>query len=156
MSDAAEIIEEEKNEQTEEFSLSDLKEEEERLEAEQEALENQPDQSEIERARAFAEKLNTGFLFGVNRLVCPSVVDIDEVVDREAGNEALLPLAMELGGDVPPWVLAFQEKYGPWIKAGVYMGTTIYTLKKVEMMLQEEAEKAKKADEQGGNSESES
>ena len=130
MNEAVEIVE------NDEFGIDDLIEAEETEKAQAQAEAARPDDAELQKARLLAEKMNAGFLFGVNKLVCPSVDDLEQLIDREAGNDALLPLAMELGGEVPPWLVALQEKYGPWIGAGMYMGTTIYTLKKAEKQLQ--------------------
>lgn len=139
----SEVVENE----VEEFGLDDLIEAEEKERADEALEAEQPSQSELERAQAFAEKLNAGFLFGVSKFVCPSVESIDEVIDREAGTEALTPLAMEMGGTMPPWMAEFLAKYDPYIKAGVYMGMTVYTASQIEKQLQAQAEEA----EQGGN-----
>lgn len=97
-----------------------------------------PDQEAA--ARKFAEKMNTGFLWVVQKTQCPHV-DIEQLVDREAGNEALLPLAEAWGGETPPWLAALMEKYDPYIKAGWYMGMTIYTAKQAEAYVVEQAKK---------------
>lgn len=132
MSEAAEV---------EELGLDDLIEAEEKEQAQAQFEEDQPDQTELERARIFAEKLNMGFLFGVNKMVCPSVESIDDIVNREAGTEALTPLALEMGGTTPPWLVEFLQKYDPYIKAGIYMGMTVYTASQVEKQIRAEQEK---------------
>ena len=126
--------------ENEEFGLDDLIDEESKERA-AEALEaEQPSKSEQQRAEEFAAKLNAGFLFGVNKVVCPSVERIDDIVDREAGNEALTPLALEMGGTIPPWLAEFMKKYDPYIKAGVYMGMTVYAASQIEKAIQAEKE----------------
>ena len=139
-----------KNEEVEEFGLDDLIEAEERESKEKLAEEEKPDDDELEKARAFAEKINMVFLFGVNKAVCPSVETIDDVIDREAGNEALLPLALSMGGTTPEWMIEFMAKYDPYIKAGVYMGMTVYTASKIEKALKEQAEKEPEKDSDNG------
>lgn len=139
------------NQENEDFNLDDLIEAEARETKEQQEEEAKPDQSELERARAFAEKLNAVFLFGVSKAVCPSVENIDDIVNREEGNEALTPLALEMGGTVPPWLSEFLAKYDPYIKAGIYAGMTVFTAAKIEKHLQEEAEKAAKEARENGS-----
>lgn len=133
---------EEKTVQEEAHGLDDLmeelgKEEAEKAKAEQEEKEQaeQPSQSDMEKAKALASRMNDGFLWVVDKTVCPSV-PIDDVADREKGVEAMLPLALEFGGEVPPFVLVLMKKYGPYIKAGVYMGSTIYAAKATEAAIQ--------------------
>lgn len=110
--------------------------------AEAEELENQPDPSEVERAKELAEKMNTGFLWIVNRTQCPHV-RIDQVIDPDQGAEAFQPLAERFGGEVPPWLLQFQ----PYIAAGVYMGQVIITARQAEAQAIEMIEAQKQ---QGG------
>lgn len=141
--------------ESEEFGIDDLIKEEEKEQAEQQAEAEKPDNSDLEKARLFAEKMNTGFLFGVNKMVCPSVEAIDDFVDREAGVDALTPLALSMGGAAPDWVVEFMQKYQPYIAAGMYMGMTIYTASQMEKMIIAEAEAANsKKDDTGekGNS----
>lgn len=99
----------------------------------------QPSASEEERARAFAARMNMIFLSLVGKTVCPSV-PVTEVVSFEKGAESLYPLALELGGDMPPWLAALLAQYGPYITAGIYMGTTIYTARAMEQAAREAAE----------------
>lgn len=110
--------------------------------AEAEELENQPDPSEVERAKALAEKMNGGFLWIVNRTQCPHV-RIDQLIDPEQGAEAFQPLAERFGGEVPPWL----EQFQPYIAAGVYMGQVIITARQAEAQALELIEKQKQ---QGG------
>ena len=107
--------------------------------AEQDAAEALSE-AEKERARELARKINDGFLWVVDRTQCPSA-SIDELTDREQGVEALTPLAEEWGGEIPDWLRALLDKYDPYIKAGWYMGMTIYTARAVERQIQEQAEK---------------
>jgi len=125
-------------------TLADLESEWQSTQADNEALENQPTADEVAQAAALAARINSGFLWLVNRTQCPHVA-IDEIVDRKAGNEAFLPLAEKWGGEVPPWLAALE----PYIAAGVYMGTTIVTAKQVEAQIIAQAEKAAK-ESQGG------
>lgn len=120
-------------------TLADLESEWQSTQADNEALENQPTADEVAQAAALAARINSGFLWLVNRTQCPHVA-IDEIVDRKAGNEAFLPLAEKWGGEVPPWLAALE----PYIAAGVYMGTTIVTAKQVEAQIIAQAEKAAK------------
>jgi hypothetical protein len=120
-------------------TLADLESEWQSTQAEAEELESQPTADEVARAAALAARINSGFLWLVNRTQCPHV-SIDEIVDRKAGNEAFLPLAEKWGGEVPPWLAALE----PYIAAGVYMGTTIVTAKQVEAQILAQAEKAAK------------
>lgn len=117
-------------------TLEDLEQEWSATQAEAEYQANQPDPDEVERARKLAEKMNASFLWAVNRTQCPHVA-IDELVDREKGNEAFEPLAEKWGGEVPPWLEAMQ----PYIAAGVYMGTTIITARQAEAAVIEQAER---------------
>lgn len=117
--------------------------------AEAEAEANQPDPEEEERARKLAEKINSGFLKAVKFTQAPHV-DIEQIVDREKGNEAFLPLAQEFGGEVPPWLAAMIEKYDPYIKAGWYMGTTIYAARKAEAQVLEYLERQRRQQQQEG------
>lgn len=127
----------EAEEQTEQRQREKEAEQAEKLTAEQEA-----------KVRAMAERINSGFLFVVDRAVCPSV-PVDQVADREKGNEAFYPLAKELGGEMPEWLAEFLDKYNPYIKAGVYMGMTIYTARICETAAVEAAENAEA---EGGDS----
>ncbi len=118
----------ETEEQTEQRQREKEAEQAEKLTAEQEA-----------KVRAMAARLNGGFLFVVDKAVCPSV-PVDKIADRDKGNEAFYPLAKELNGEMPQWMAEFIEKYNPYIKAGVYMGMTIYTARKCEAAAVEAAE----------------
>lgn len=117
-------------------TLDELEQEWQEQKADQEAEANQPDPEETQRAEALAEKINASFLWIVNRTQCPHV-NIDEIVNREQGNEAFVPLAEKWGGEVPPWMEALQ----PYLAAGVYMGTTIVTARQVERQIMEQAER---------------
>lgn len=103
----------------------------EKEQAEKEA--NEPTQEESEAARAMAEKLNAGFLIGVDKFICPSV-DLFEHVDGARGVDALTPLCEQFGGEAPAWITELTEKYAPYIGAGLYVGTTIYQARKLELM----------------------
>ena len=122
-------------------TLEDLEQEWQAEQAEQE----QADPAEAARARELAEKMNAGFLWVVNRTQCPHV-NIDEIVNREAGADAFEPLAEKWGGEVPAWV----QQFSPYISAGVYMATTIATARQIERQVMEEHERKQKQ-EQGGN-----
>lgn len=126
-------------EENEEFGLDDLIEAEGVEAANQAKAENEPGIDELEKARLFAEKLNSGFLWGVDRFVCPSA-NINELIDRDAGTEALTPLALEMGGTMPAWLAEALKKYDPYIKAGTYMGVTIWTANQIEKQMQAENE----------------
>jgi len=119
-------------------TLDDLAQEWEAEQADQEAEANQPDPEETRRAEALAKQINGSFLWIVNRTQCPHV-NIEEIVKREQGDEAFLPLAEKWGGEVPPWMEALQ----PYLAAGVYMGTTIVTARQVERQILEQAERQK-------------
>ncbi|WP_250655047.1 hypothetical protein [Alkalimarinus coralli] len=138
----SDVVELDAVEENEEFGLDDLIEAESVEAANQAQAENEPSVDELERARAFAEKLNGGFLWGVDRFVCPSA-NIDELIDREAGTEALTPLALEMGGTMPPWLAEALKKYDPYIKAGTYMGVTIWTAQQIEKQIQAANEEQK-------------
>jgi hypothetical protein len=131
-------------------TLADLESEWQSGQEQAEALENQPTPDEAAAAAALAARINGGFLWLVNRTQCPHV-DIDELVNREKGNEAFLPLAEKWGGEVPPWLAVLE----PYIAAGVYMGTTIVTAKQVEAQIVAQA-KAAAESEAGGDSGEES
>ena len=118
-------------------TLADLEQEWQATQDEAEELENQPSAAEQIQAEALAARINGGFLWLVNRTQCPHV-SIDEFVDRQAGNDAFLPLAEKWGGEVPPWMAALE----PYIAAGVYMGTTIVTAKQKEAQVIEQARQA--------------
>jgi hypothetical protein len=107
--------------------LDELMEQYKEEQTEAERLENQPDKAEIEQARKLAEKMNSSFLWVVNRTQCPHVA-INELVEKEQGDEAFLGLAEKWGGEMPPWLEALQ----PYIAAGVYMGVTISTARAAE------------------------
>jgi hypothetical protein len=126
-------------------TLADLEQEWQETQAEAEDLENQPSKAEQQQAEALAARINTGFLWLVNRTQCPHV-HIDDIVNREAGNDAFLPLAEKWGGEVPPWMAALE----PYIAAGVYMGSTIVTAKQVEAQVIEDARQAQKAQQESG------
>lgn len=152
MNEAIEAVE------NEEFGLDDLIEAEEkeseqkqRESAQQQEEESKPDNFELEKARLLASKMNWGFLFAVNKLVCPSIDNIDEYIDREAGNEAFVPLALEMGGEVPEWVLTLQKKYGPYFVAGAYAAGTIYSLKQVEKQIKQAENEAPEAPKNDGS-----
>ncbi|MFL1484904.1 hypothetical protein [Marinobacter sp. LN3S78] len=118
-------------EQQEGAGLDDMIQEYEAEQAEAEAEAKQPDPEEQERARKLAEKMNNGFLWAVRATQCPHV-EIDKVVDREAGNEAFVPLAERWGGEVPEWIQALLDQYQPYIAAGWYMGSAIYKARQAE------------------------
>lgn len=141
----AEAVELPDSEQFEGETLADLEAEWQAEQAEQQAEENQPSREEIERARKLAEKMNGGFLWVVNRTQCPHV-DIDQIVNREAGNEAFEPLAERWGGEVPAWLQQFE----PYIAAGVYMATTIATARQVERQVIEKARAKQQQQQEGG------
>lgn len=119
-------------------TLDDLEQEWQQTQAETEAAENEPTAEETEKARKLAEKMNTGFLWMVNRTQCPHV-NIDEIVEADKGVEAFEPLAEKWGGEVPEWV----QQFSPYIGAGVYMATTIITARQVERQVLEAHEKQK-------------
>lgn len=139
MTEAAEAIEHEGE------TLDDLEQEWHQTQADAEAAENEPSPEEEKRARELAERMNAGFLWIVNRTQCPHV-NIEEIVDRQKGNEAFEPLAEKWGGEVPAWI----QQFSPYIGAGVYMATTIITARQVERQILEEAAKqAKEAGQHG-------
>lgn len=121
MAEAAEAIE--FNGET----LEDLEQEWSQEQAEVEAKENEPTKAEKEKAEKLARKLNSGFLYVVNRTACPHV-KVDQVIDREEGDQAFQDLAERWGGEVPEWL----ARWEPYIAAGVYMGTTIATARQAE------------------------
>lgn len=129
-------------------TLDELESEWQAEQASQEAQANQPDPEEIRQAEELAKRINGGFLWVVNRTQCPHV-NIDEIVDREQGDEAFLPLAEKWGGEVPEWLQALQ----PYIAAGVYMGSTIITARQIERQMLEEAERRKNREEVHANGE---
>lgn len=131
MTEQAEAVEQYEGE-----TLEDLAQEWDAEQAEAEAEASKPDPDEIEKARALAERMNGGFLWMVNRTQCPHV-KIDEIVEREKGDDAFLPLAEKWGGEVPEWL----QQFSPYIGAGVYMATTIITARQVERQILEQAEK---------------
>ncbi|NIB44720.1 hypothetical protein HBA55_34390 [Pseudomaricurvus alkylphenolicus] len=122
---------------------------EQRDQEEAQAKAAQPSEMELERAKRLAEQMNGAFLFGVDKMICPSV-DFLQVVDPEVGNEKLLPLALAMGGEVPAWIRALLDQYQPYIAAGLYMGTTIFTARKLEMVAREQAERREKQRKQEG------
>lgn len=109
-------------------------------------------QAQIEKAKVLAARMNGVFLFAVDKAVCPSV-PVSDIVDRAKGDAALLPLAMSWGGEMPDWLERFLEQYQPYIAAGVYMGTTIYTARRVEIAIRQQAEDQAKQEQQDGNQE---
>ena len=117
--------------------------------AEAEAEANQPDPEDTERARKMAEKMNAGFLWAVKATQCPHV-DIDQVIDREAGNEAFIPLAERWGGEVPEWVQAMMDQYHPYIAAGWYMGTAIIKARQAEAAVIAHMERQRQQQQQEG------
>jgi hypothetical protein len=145
MAEVAEVVEQEED------GLDDLVQEWESEKADAEAEASRPSAEEERRAKELAERMNAGFLWIVNRTQCPHV-DIEEIVDREKGNEAFEPLAEKWGGEVPAWV----QQFSPYIGAGVYMATTIVTARQIERQMVEEAERKEKAQggQDGGESES--
>lgn len=104
----------------------------------------QPSDFELEKARMFAKQMNTVFLFAVDKAVCPSV-SIHEHVEREDGEEAFLPLAQAMGGEIPPWLARLLADYAPYIGAGMYMGTTVFMARKLEREFQAEQEAKERA-----------
>lgn len=110
---------------------------------------DQPTSDEVERAKQMAAMINDKFLVGVNFVCCPSVA-IDQIADREKGNEAFFPLALKHGGEVPPWLLTLYKDWMPYIGAAYYMGKTIAVARKVEAAIQEQAEEEHKK-QQGDN-----
>lgn len=141
MSEAIELVE---DIEAEGESLDDLQQEWQNENDKARAIEDQPSDEEKKRAAVLAARINGGFLFLVSRTQCPHV-DISELVDREQGDSAFLPLAEKWGGEVPPWFAAFE----PYIAAGIYMGTTIVTARQVEAQVIEQAASGKG----GGNGE---
>lgn len=135
-------------EEQEGAGLDDMIQEWEQQEAEAEAEASKLDPEQQERARKLAEKINGGFLKVVKYTQAPHV-ELEQIIDREKGNEAFLPLAEEFGGEVPPWLAAMLEKYDPYIKAGWYMGTTIYAARKAEAQVVEYLEKKQRQQQQG-------
>ncbi|NIB44742.1 hypothetical protein HBA55_34500 [Pseudomaricurvus alkylphenolicus] len=120
---------------------------EQRAQQEEKAKAEQPTHDDIERAKAFASQLNGAFLFGVDKVVCPSI-DIGDHVDPSEGDAKLLPLALAMGGEIPTWLKELIAQWGPYVGAGLYMGTTIYQARKLELAERERAEKAERAREQ--------
>ena len=120
-----ELIEEEEREEAEQA---------EREEAEQAELQREIDAQKLEQARAKAEWINFYFIEGVDRFVAPSV-DVRDLVDTDQGIEKLTPLAMEMG-DPPEWVLKLHKEYAPYIKAGLYMGSTVFMAMRAERAVQ--------------------
>ena len=123
-------------------TLDELEQEWQAEQESQQAEANRPDPEELRQAEQLAKRINAGFLWAVNRTQCPHV-NIDEIVNREQGDEAFIPLAEKWGGEVPEWVQALQ----PYIAAGVYMGSTIITARQIERQIIEEAERQKAAKE---------
>ena len=136
------------NPDLEETGLDDLIEEWEAEQGEKEAEANKASPEDLEKARKLAEKMNGGFLWMVNRTQCPHV-QLDQVIDREQGDEAFLPLAEKFGGEVPPWLAQFE----PYIAAGIYMGSVIITARAAEGQALELIEQQKQGAEDGGESE---
>lgn len=110
-----------------------------------EAADAQPTKDEIERARKLAEKMNSGFLWIVNRTQCPHV-KIDQVIDREEGDEAFQALAERWGGEVPEWM----QRFEPYVAAGLYMGTAIVTARQAEAQAVEILKQQAIQQQQGG------
>lgn len=132
------------NHDLEEPGLDDLINEWEDDQAEAEAEANKATPEDLEKARKLAEKMNGGFLWMVNRTQCPHV-QLDQVIDREQGDEAFLPLAEKFGGEVPPWLAQFE----PYIAAGIYMGSVIITARAAEGQALELIEQQKQGAEDG-------
>jgi len=107
--------------------LDDFIQEWEDDQAEAEAEANKVSPEDKEKVRAMAAKMDDGFLWLVTRTQCPHV-QLDQMVDREKGREAFMPLAEKFGGEVPPWMIQFE----PYIAAGMYMGGVIMTARKAE------------------------
>lgn len=143
MSEAAEAIENEGE------TLDDLEQEWQAEQAEAEAEANKPDPKEQERARELAKKINGGFLKVVKHTQCPHV-DIDQLIDREKGDTAFIPLAEKYGGEMPPWAVAIMKKYEAEIAAGAYMASTIYHARKAEREVVEYLKKQKQQQQEGG------
>lgn len=121
MTEAAEVIENEVD------GLDDMIEQWEDEQAAEEAKANEPTPEDKEKAEKLAKKMNTGFLWIVNRTQCPHV-KIDQVIDRDEGDEAFEALAERWGGEVPEWL----QRFEPYIAAGVYMGTAVVTARQAE------------------------
>lgn len=99
-----------------------------------------PTEAEILKAQALASGVNKAFLFGVSKVICPSV-DIGKIVNEQAGVDALTPLALELGGEIPPWAIEMYAKFAPYIAAGVYAGSTVMQCRKIELAVRAETER---------------
>lgn len=96
---------------------------------------------QIENARVWASRINSGFVVAVDKFVCPSV-ELAEMVDVSQGVEALTPVVLELGGGDSAWLKKMESKYTPYIAAGMYLGTTI--------VIARGAEKAARAQQESG------
>lgn len=110
--------------------------------AEEQAQELDP--KEREKVEALARKMNGGFLWVVKRTQAPHV-DIDAVIDREKGDQAMIPLAEKFGGEIPEWIKPLM----PYVEAGVYMGTTIATAREAERQVLEHLAREQQKQEQG-------
>lgn len=113
-------------------------------EGQAEAEANRLSPEEERKVREMAEKLNGGFLFLVKKTQCPHV-DLDAVIDREKGDQAMMPLAEKFGGEVPDWIRPFI----PYFEAGIYMGTTIATAREAERQVLEHLAREQQKQEQG-------
>lgn len=127
-------------------SLDDYLAEHEAETAAAEAEADKLDPAEIEKARKLAEKMNAGFLWIVNRTQCPHV-KIDQVIDRDEGDEAFQALAERWGGEVPAWL----QRFEPYVAAGVYMGTAIVTARQAEAQAVEILKARQQQQAQGGD-----
>lgn len=105
-----------------------------------EEAKNQLSLEDMEKAKETAATLNRFFLLGVDKLVCPSV-SVYDVVDPEEGNHALLPLALAMGGDFPPWLKTLISEWAPYAGAGYYIYAAIAGARAAEMAHRQENEK---------------
>lgn len=137
------LEEEERSQAEEQQALEDAEKQKKEDEAKREAEANEPSDEQKERARYLAQMGAHGYANLLGRFACPSVANVESLVDTEAGEAALYPLALQNSGDMPPWVmklLELKEEYQPWIQAGMWAGSSYLAVRKAELLIRQAEE----------------
>lgn len=120
-----------------EFTLDDMMGELDQPTPEQASEQRKADKEQAElkelQAQEFAAQINNTFwwVMGTGAMF-PNAVDLIDEDQKQAGVEALLPLARKTGGQMPPWMTQMLKKYDWAIAAGMYFVPTVRQLAVME------------------------
>lgn len=100
------------------------------------------------QARVFADQINGTFwwVMGTGPMF-PNAVELIDDDKKQAGVDALLPLARKTGGQMPPWLVQMLEKYDWAIAAGMYF---VPTVRELAVLERKAIESANAANDDGG------